>query len=122
MLLLAPYLGRDEVLREINRAGGLAHWTPEGGGPDDDRDLWRYLQSVTRETAGSPEIFLGVGDQDGHRTVDPHPLAEAIPSDHRLHTPGGHDWGPWKVLWDEFLDRSDFRTRCSSGDGSAAAR
>jgi hypothetical protein len=74
-----------------------------------------YLKSITRTPAGPPEVFLGAGDDDGHRTVDPHPLAEAIPRDHRFHTPGGHDWGPWQVIWADFLDRSDFRAHCGAG-------
>jgi pimeloyl-ACP methyl ester carboxylesterase len=122
MVLFAPYLGKDSVLHEINRAGGLARWNPERAPPDDDRDLWRYLQSVTRTPGGAPEVFLGAGDQDSHRTVEPHPLAQAIPDDHRFHTPGGHDWGPWEVLWADFLDRSDFRAHCGTGDGRSADR
>jgi pimeloyl-ACP methyl ester carboxylesterase len=110
--LLAPYLGSDDIQREINAAGGLARWTAGESPPDDDRDLWRYLQSATRTPGGPPQIYLGAGDQDPHRSVTPHPLAEAIPRDHQFHAPGGHDWDAWKALWTSFLERSAFRQQC----------
>jgi pimeloyl-ACP methyl ester carboxylesterase len=110
--LLAPYLGKDGIQNEINAAGGLQRWAPGNGPADDDRDLWRYLQSATRTANGPPEIYLGAGDRDPHRSVTPHPLAEAIAADHRFHAPGGHDWDAWKILWTSFLDRSDFRSHC----------
>lgn len=114
MYLLAPYLGKDALQSEINAAGGLQRWAPGDASPDDDRDLWRYLKSVTQTASGSPEIYLGAGDQDPHRTISPHPLAQAIAPDHRFHAPGGHDWDAWKILWTSFLDRSDFRNHCGS--------
>jgi pimeloyl-ACP methyl ester carboxylesterase len=113
--LLAPYLGDDDLLGEIDRAGGVARWEPGRVSPDDyQRDLWRYLKRVTeqqQQPERSPLLYLGAGDKDklgyGHRL-----LAAALPPDHVYGTPGKHDWGPWSILWASFLDRSDFRARC----------
>lgn len=115
-LLLAPYLGDDSLLREIDRAGGLARWSPLASVNDDyQRDVWRFLKKATDQSASSPSIYLGAGDRDklsfGHRI-----LAAALPRNHVFATPGRHDWGPWGTLWAQFLDQSDFRTRCDASD------
>jgi len=110
--LLAPYLGDDDLLREIDRAGGLGRWEP---GPSSDkaydRDLWRFLKIATQHPDAPPAIFLGAGDHDklayGHRL-----LAAALPQSRVFSTPGPHDWESWSSLWADFLDRSDFRARC----------
>jgi pimeloyl-ACP methyl ester carboxylesterase len=113
--LLAPYLGDDGILKEINAAGGVRRWEPGPPSKEDYRELWRYLKGITADPAGPPLVYLGAGDQDPHRSPGPHPLAEAIPRDHLFRTPGGHDWGPWSVLWADFLDHSEFRARCGPG-------
>jgi pimeloyl-ACP methyl ester carboxylesterase len=118
VLLLAPYLGDDDLLGEIARAGGVAKWEPGPPRQDDyQRDLWRYLKRVTAaQPEGPPILYLGAGDKDklgyGHRV-----LAGALPSDHVYTTPGKHDWGPWSLLWADFLDHSSFRQRCGNGEG-----
>jgi pimeloyl-ACP methyl ester carboxylesterase len=113
VVLFAPYLGGDRIFDEINSAGGLARWEPGRPSTDDDRELWRYLKRVTARHA-PPAIYLGAGDQDEHRPHGPHPLAEVLPESHRFRTPGRHDWGPWSVMWADFLDRSDFRAHCAA--------
>jgi hypothetical protein len=114
-VLVAPYLGDDSLLQEIDRAGGVARWNP---GPiadrDYQRDVWRFIKETTaqRDPEARPILYLAAGDKDklrfGHRL-----LAAALPSDRILWTAGTHDWGPWGVLWADFLDHSDFRTRCA---------
>jgi pimeloyl-ACP methyl ester carboxylesterase len=115
-LLMAPYLGDERLLREIDGAGGLAQWNP---GPEDandyQREVWRFLKETTarHDREARPTLYLAAGDEDklrfGHRL-----LAAALPSDRVLSTRGTHDWGPWSVLWADFLDRSDFRARCTT--------
>jgi pimeloyl-ACP methyl ester carboxylesterase len=113
VVLIAPYLGDDRVLREIDGAGGLARWKPPATVDEDDyqHDLWRWLKGATAQPASAPPIYLAAGDQDklafGHRL-----LGAQLPKERVFHTPGKHDWGPWAILWADFLDRSDFRARC----------
>ncbi|HEX4445811.1 MAG TPA: hypothetical protein VH044_03720 [Polyangiaceae bacterium] len=112
--LMAPYLGDDSLLEEIDKAGGVARWEPGHVAADDyQRDLWRYLKRVTSAPDGPPSVYLGAGNKDklgfGH-----HVLAGALPKDHVFSTPGPHDWGPWSIVWADFLDHSDFRARCGS--------
>ncbi len=113
-VLLAPYLGDGDLLREIDRAGGVARWQPGAVTPNDyQRDVWRFIKENTSSSdpEARPRLYLAAGDKDklayGHRL-----LAAALPKDRTFTTPGKHDWGPWGVLWADFLDHSDFRARC----------
>jgi pimeloyl-ACP methyl ester carboxylesterase len=113
-VLMAPYLGDDNLLQEIDRAGGVARWNPGPIGERDyQRDVWRFIKEKTaqRDPEARPLLYLAAGDKDklrfGHRL-----LAATLPSDRILWTAGTHDWAPWSVLWADFLDHSDFRTRC----------
>jgi pimeloyl-ACP methyl ester carboxylesterase len=110
--LLAPYLGDDDLLREIDRAGGLARWEPAASSSKAyDRDLWGFLKIATQHLDAPPAIFLGAGDHDklayGHRL-----LAAALPQSRVFSTRGRHDWESWSILWADFLDHADFRARC----------
>ena len=114
LILMAPYLGDDDVIDEISKAGGVAKWKPPAVVDPEDyqREVWRWLQHATANPATSPAIYLASGDQDplarGHRL-----LATAVQAGHLFRTRGNHDWGPWRTLWAKFLDTSDFRTRCA---------
>jgi hypothetical protein len=105
LFVLAPYLGEEELAREIRSAGGLARWT---GPPskDDFRGLWGWLRGQAAGEPG-PRLWLAFGESDryayAHRL-----LAEAWPSEQVLVTAGGHDWTAWKRLWAEFLARGAF--------------
>jgi len=107
VILLAPYLGPDELLEEIERAGGLSRW--EGGGGDavrnvwEFRGLWVWLRGQTSQPEGArPPIVLAYGENDrygqGHRV-----LAQALPPSDVLTAPGGHDWPTWRGLWGRLL-------------------
>src|SRR6185369_16059915 len=53
VLALAPYLGDDDLIKEIHDAGGLQKWTPPARvtALDDSnyqREMWRWLQAATR--------------------------------------------------------------------------
>lgn len=114
VVLIAPFLGEGEVIDEVADAGGLAAWQPPAKIAKDDyeRDMWRFLKGATEKPETAPPIYLLSGDQDkfakAHRT-----LGARIPPERRFRTRGAHDWGPWKILWADFLDNSDFRIRCA---------
>ncbi len=113
ILLIAPYLGDDDVLAEIERAGGVEHWHPGAiAAGDYQRELWRWLAAATAHPESAPAIYLASGDQDklarGHRL-----LAHVLPPERRFRTRGDHDWGPWRTLWADVLDHSDFAARCT---------
>ncbi len=113
IVLIAPYLGDDDVHGEVAKAGGLARWQPPAKLDEDDyqRDIWRWLKGATAKPETAPPIYLLSGDQDkfapAHRL-----LGATLPPERRLRTRGKHDWAPWQRLWADFLDHSDFRARC----------
>jgi pimeloyl-ACP methyl ester carboxylesterase len=99
LCLLAPYLGSHLVTDEVARQG-LAAWQPAALAADDDeRRIWRFLQSRPPGLA----IHLGLGREDRfalrHRV-----LADALPASEVDTVEGGHDWLTWHRLWENFLD------------------
>lgn len=105
IVALAPYLGERELTREIGKAGGLAAWqAPAGPLPEDQVEtrIWRWLQTQAKLRADAPALYLAYGTEDrfaaSHRL-----LAAALPPQRVFTTPGGHDWAPWRRLWQQVL-------------------
>jgi pimeloyl-ACP methyl ester carboxylesterase len=113
IVALGPYLGEDEVVDEIARAGSLRDWHPPALAPLDDdtpfitaqRHVWRWLAARSTDLQpGQVPVFLGFGEQD--RFVAAQRLAtQALPSNRVVMAPGGHDWDAWRPAWDWMLDR-----------------
>jgi len=99
IVLLAPYVGDDEIINEIIQAGGLEAWTP---GPiaelDYQRRLWTWIRDYKMQRLSRPVIYLGYGLDDRFVEAD-HLLASAIGPHRTMTVPGGHTWTTWKVLW-----------------------
>lgn len=114
IVLLAPYLGDAQVQKEVASAGGLARWQPPAPTPDEDYafGVWRWLKVATDKPESAPAIYLGAGDADD-RGLGYRALAAALPPGHLFSAKGPHDWGPWNVMWNAFLDTSDLRARCT---------
>jgi pimeloyl-ACP methyl ester carboxylesterase len=112
VLALAPFLGADEVIREIETAGGPARWTPPRTLPTDDvgRELWSWLAPWARSRQ-LPPLHLGWGSED--RLARPNAmLAKLLPRERVEIVRGGHDWKTWARLWEQFLDRTAL---CAAG-------
>ena len=105
MLLLSPFLGDDAVLEEIEKAGGLDLWQAKMPRDPDDyqRNVWRWLKEELARDPSRMAICLGYPTEDsfarGQRL-----LAERLPPARVWTTPGTHTWGPWKDLWERFLE------------------
>ena len=100
IMLIAPFLGDEAVVAEIEAAGGVRTWQPRSPSDPDDyqRGLWRWLKSCTTQPGSCPRILLGFGT--GDRFVRAHRLLAAIlPAEDVVEVPGGHDWGPWRMLF-----------------------
>lgn len=104
IVALAPYLGRRTLLAQIAQAGGPRAWAataPQRTGDDLDADVWQWLAAPP---AGAPPVWMGRGVDD--RFADSHRvLAELLPPERRFEVPGGHDWPPWRALWQQWLAR-----------------
>jgi pimeloyl-ACP methyl ester carboxylesterase len=95
ILAIAPYLGPDSLLAQIETAGGLAAWSPGSG---DFEGLWSWLKGYATG-ADRPPLYLAYGESDryarGHRL-----LARSLPKERVFTEPGGHhDWKTWQKLW-----------------------
>ena len=107
IILMAPYLGDETLLREIESAGGLTRWNPGPkpalvNGDNFEQELWRSLQQWSREPAHARKVWLAYGDRDALRTSMP-PLVSLLPPGHVLVRPGGHAWTVWTPATREIL-------------------
>ena len=123
VVAVAPYLGGRRLLAEITDAGGAYSWAAKqppvvgdrvaslaGGGASDDgaREVWRWLVAHAARPMASPNlpptlpVYLGFGTEDrlaeGHRL-----LATLLAPGYVFRAPGGHDWPPWRALWQQWL-------------------
>jgi len=100
LCLLAPYLGNRMLLNEIAAASGLAAWRPgELAESDAERRIWRYIKT----RVDSRPLFLGYGKEDRFSAAHDM-LAATLPADWVEVVGGGHEWGTWLNLWENFLD------------------
>ncbi len=103
LMLLAPYLGSDEVVERVKRFGREIRSAPP---PSDPRevffeDLWAWLLATDVERA---PIVLGYGRTD--RFVSSHRLlASLLPPGRVVEADGGHDWSAWRRAAAELLRR-----------------
>lgn len=101
IVMLAPYLGEEEVIDEIAAAGGLRAWEPRG--PLERFDFRRIWQWLDRANPRRPPIYLAYGERD--RFSRAHALlADALPPDRVITLPGRHTWRTWSRLWSAVLD------------------
>ena len=106
-MLLAPYLGPDELIEEIEAAGG-----PRGWQPSDEEDVladtWRRVRD--QAVAGNgPSIYLGFGREDRLAPAN-RLLATILPEGQVLEIPGGHRWPVWLELFERLIDRGALRS------------
>jgi hypothetical protein len=98
LVLFAPYLGDEALLREIDAAGGVAAWQPGPPQPFDaqtwQRELWRHLQTWTHDKARAQRAWLAYGDRDRLRKTMPL-LESVLPASHVFRRDGGHAWTVW---------------------------
>jgi hypothetical protein len=113
LVLLAPYLGDRPLLKEIRDAGGISRWNP--GPPQEvntqtwQRELWRHLQTWSRDPQQAQRVWLAYGDRDRLREAVP-VLAPLLPADQVLVREGGHTWTVWSPAIGEVLQRVDAKT------------
>lgn len=109
IVLLAPYLGDRELLNEIRDAGGVAQWN--AGPPQEvnsktwQRELWRHLQTWSRDPKHAQRVWLAYGDRDRLREAMPL-LVPLLPKNQVLVRPGGHTWTVWSPATGELLKQA----------------
>lgn len=107
VVLFGPYFGDEALIRSIADAGGLARWHgPEDADPShgDARQeaLWEWLRGYATDPDRMPQLFVGVGADDGMRR-GAELLTAHLPPTHIGLAEGGHDWAIWRVMWRRLL-------------------
>jgi hypothetical protein len=104
VLAIAPYLGSDDIIDAMGEAGGARRWlkSPQRLRANElEQDLWQWLAEPAPQ---APPAFLGFGRAD--RMSDAHRLAAGLlPTGRVMQVEGGHDWAPWRSLWQQWLAR-----------------
>jgi len=109
MLLLAPYLGEQEMVSRVAAAGGVARWAAPAATAvltEDNyqQELWRHVQTWSRDPDAARRVWLAYGRKDSFRDADAL-LGDVLPPGHVLVRDGGHDWGVWSPAARELLMR-----------------
>src|SRR3954452_9575941 len=105
LVVFAPYLGDDPLIREISAAGGLRGGkAAEPLAPDDfQRQVWVWLKGYEREPEwNKTPLYLGWGRSDGFARANGL-AAQALLPGHTFTAPGGHGWRAWRNLWEQFV-------------------
>lgn len=107
IILLAPFLGDEPILKEIAATGGLLHWMPKDTSSDNyQRDVWIFLKACLQNQAGAyPRLFLLAGRDD--RFHSGHRLLASVLSENQVYwADGGHDWKAWRRSFQTFMEKT----------------
>ena len=100
VILLAPYLGENEVIEKVVADGGLDAWQGDTSGFEDhEAAVWTWLRETTRQSQPTP-IILGYGLSDG-MAEGYAVLIEALQPSSVYTLEGGHKWTTWGLLWEK---------------------
>jgi pimeloyl-ACP methyl ester carboxylesterase len=116
IMLIAPFLGSEEIHREIANADGVRGWQAGQIEPEDyERSLWAWIKDygdrIARQPDVAPRVYLGVGVSDRFAASN-RLFADVLPASRVMMVEGGHDWLPWLQIWEEFLDRKALPGTC----------
>jgi pimeloyl-ACP methyl ester carboxylesterase len=106
LVLLSPFLGEEDALREIEAAGDLKSWRP---GPlvegDFSRKLWLRLRENLLENDAPTKVLLGCGTEDRLAAANRLFAREFLKSGEQRWIPGGHDWPTWRALFEYLSEK-----------------
>ncbi len=113
VILLSPFLGNPELIREIEDAGGLRSWQNDATDLEEEidqaqLDLWNWLKGQTASVNGTP-VILGYGR--GERMARAYgPLLEVLEPCRVYVRKGRHRWSTWRPLWAQISEELTFST------------
>tara|TARA_R110002072_G_scaffold25443_7_gene85297 strand:- start:42099 stop:42854 length:756 start_codon:yes stop_codon:yes gene_type:complete len=111
VILMAPYMGSDEVIDEVRAAGGPRTWVRPVDTADTTssqrrfRDVWAWYQTVITRPGHAPKLLIGYGEQDRFAETNALVAAE-LPAEQVLTREGGHQWSVWKLLFADLSMRA----------------
>lgn len=119
LILYAPYIGPEKIVREIIAQGGLEAWEPHPPIEEVEREwLWLkgYLQGEPR-----PPLVLMFGSED-LATSTGQLLSEAGLTEHVLLADGEHGWESWNPLWKDLWEKDPLGLKDEESPTDAVAR
>ena len=104
VVLIAPYLGKDRVLREIESEGSTGAWRSGlEREPGIDDKVWLWIDDMNAgETREIGKAILGFGQKDKFSRAA-RLLTRSIPKSNVFVDDGGHNWTTWRKLWAEIM-------------------
>jgi pimeloyl-ACP methyl ester carboxylesterase len=103
ILLLAPYLAREELMEGFAATGKLDQLDTAPLN-EHEKQIWGWLENYSANRPQTPRLYLGYGESDkfaaSHRL-----LATGLQPGQVMTTNGGHNWDTWRTLWRKFLGR-----------------
>jgi pimeloyl-ACP methyl ester carboxylesterase len=105
VVVLAPFMTDPVTLDAIQDEGGLAKMGEcPGIAWDYACNMLVLIKNYLAIPGNERRLAIGFGLDDGFAEQN-QLLADILPPDHVFTVPGGgHDWGTWKLLWDQILD------------------
>lgn len=99
VILLAPFLGDADVIREIAADGGLRAWRRhESELKSYEIAMWSWIDDVTSDGGRKP-LILGYGLSD--RLAGAYGVLLEVLDPSSVYTlEGGHNWSSWQPLWE----------------------
>ncbi len=109
--LIAPFLGSQSILSEIEAAGGVRKWNPGAYDAEEDwqRMLWDWIKTTIADSPAKI-VYLGYGADDTYKNGS-QILAPLLQQDRVYTIDGGHDYKTIKALWEIFLKKNDGKLR-----------
>lgn len=105
--LLAPFLGEEEAITEVEAAGSLQNWKPATISEKDfSRRLWVGLREKWLEKGNRPSIHLGCGTEDRLAPSSRLLAREFLSEDETTWITGGHDWTTWRKLFEKMTAKN----------------
>ncbi len=100
VILISPFVGEEDVLKEIAAAGGLKKWQPGSVAENDfSRKLWLGLRRNWLEQGNRPQVLLGCGREDRLAASGRLFAAEFLKPSEQEWITGDHDWPTWRPLF-----------------------
>jgi pimeloyl-ACP methyl ester carboxylesterase len=109
LILLAPYLGDEQIVDEVEAAGGIRGWHQD----EQDKglfqkEIWALTKGYEDHQATAGRLFLGYGLQDRFARSNSL-LAREIPAGQVATSHGSHDWPTWRFLLSRLLENQLLR-------------
>jgi pimeloyl-ACP methyl ester carboxylesterase len=116
IVLLAPFLGEEGLIDEIEKAGGVRDWRKQlSHEPEREERVWLWIDELIEpgsDRIRSAIVAFGAKDkfESGGRL-----LARSIPDNGVFIADGGHNWTTWSLLWADVLKSDVWKSLGDTG-------